>query len=76
MAYTPDNAVGQQVGQGSVNRRVSLAKNASQFCRVDERHPVGLGTGVEGVRVGEAGVSVGVDAVRSEPVPQKGRSPR
>ena len=35
---------------------------------------VGLGTGVEGVRVGEAGVSVGVDAVRSGPVPPDGSS--
>ena len=76
MAHPPDDAVRKQAGQCAVNRRVSLAKNARQFCRVDERHPVGLGTGVEAVRAGEAGVSVGVDAVRSGPVQQKGRSPR
>ena len=35
----PDDAVSQQAGQGAVNRRVSLAKDARQFCHVDERHP-------------------------------------
>lgn len=35
VAHAPNNAV----GQGSVNRRVSLAEDACRFRRVDERHP-------------------------------------
>ena len=39
VTHPPDDAVGQQVGQGSVNRGVGLAEDARQFRRVDERHP-------------------------------------
>ena len=39
MAHPPDDAVGKKAGQGAVNRRVSLAKDARQFCRIDERRP-------------------------------------
>ena len=39
VADAAHHAVGQQAGQGSVDRRVRLAYDACQFCRVDERHP-------------------------------------
>ena len=37
MAHPPDDAGGQQVRQGSVNRGVRLAQDARQFRRIDER---------------------------------------
>ena len=39
MAHPPDDAGGQQVGQGSVNRGVRLAQDACQLRRIDERRP-------------------------------------
>ena len=38
VAHPPDDAGGQQVGQGAVDRSVGLAQDARQFCCVDERH--------------------------------------
>ena len=39
VTHPPDGAVGQQTGQGAVNRGVRLAENERQFRRIDERHP-------------------------------------
>ena len=39
VAHTPDDALGQQTGQGTVNRGVRLAENERQFRRIDERRP-------------------------------------
>ena len=44
MAHTPDDAVSQQAGQGSVDGRVRLTQDACQLCGIDERH---LAEGVE-----------------------------
>ena len=39
VAYSPGNALGQQVGKGAVDRRVRLAENERQFRRIDEGRP-------------------------------------
>ena len=39
MGDAPDDAVGQQPGQGAVDGSVRLAQDACQLCRVDEWHP-------------------------------------
>ena len=39
MAHAPGDAVGQQVGQYSVDRGVRFAQDACQFRRIDERRP-------------------------------------
>ena len=57
VAHAPDNAVGQQVGQGSVDGRVRLAQDARQFRRVDERHPAEGVEEVERLSVGEGHIS-------------------
>ena len=54
MTDPPDDAVSQQVGQGSVNRRVGLAEDVRQFRRIGERHPA---EGVEQLSFGDGHVS-------------------
>ena len=54
MTHPPDDTVGQQIGQGSVNRRVGLAEDARQLRRVDKRHPA---EGVEQLSIREGHVS-------------------
>ena len=39
MAPSPDDAFGQQAGQSAVDRRVGLAQDACQLCRIDARRP-------------------------------------
>ena len=39
MAHAAGDTVCQQVGQGSVEGRVSLPEHACQLCRIDERRP-------------------------------------
>ena len=39
MARAPDDALGQQVGQGSVDCGVRFAENERQLRRIDERRP-------------------------------------
>ena len=39
MADTPGDAVGQQAGQGAVDRGVRLAEDERQLRRIDERRP-------------------------------------
>ena len=39
VACPPHDAVGQQAGQGAVDRRVRLAENERQLRRIDERRP-------------------------------------
>ena len=53
-------AVGQQVCQPVVNRRVRLSQDACHLCRVDERHPAER---VEQLSVGEGHVRVLVPAL-------------
>ena len=57
VAHTPDDALGQQAGQGSVNRGVRLAENERQFRRIDERRPA---EGVENLSVREGHIRVPV----------------
>ena len=38
VAHPSGDAVGQQSGQRTVNRRVSLAQDECQFYRIDEGH--------------------------------------
>ena len=54
VARPSHDAIGQQVGQGSVNGRVRLAQDACQLRRVDERHPAER---IEHLPVGEGHVS-------------------
>ena len=54
VAHPPDDAVGQQAGQGSVDSRVGLAEDARQLRRVDERHPA---EGVKHLSFGEGHAS-------------------
>ena len=55
MTHPPDDAVGQQAGQGAVDGRMGLAQDARQLRRVDERHPA---EGVEQLSFGECHVRV------------------
>ena len=50
MAHPPDDALGQQAGQRTVDGRVGLAQDTCQLRRVDERRPA---EGVEQLLVGE-----------------------
>ena len=57
VADPPGDAVGQQVGQGAVDRGVWLTEDACQLCRIDERHPA---EDVEHLSVGEGHIRVPV----------------
>ena len=46
----PDDAFGQQAGQGAVDGRAGLAEDVRQFRRIDERHPA---EEVEQLSIGE-----------------------
>ena len=39
MVYAPDDALGNQIGQDSVDRGVRLAEDERQLRRIDERRP-------------------------------------
>ena len=47
VGHVPEDAIGQQVGQMAVDRRVRLTQDERQFHRVDERQPA---EGVEQLR--------------------------
>ena len=67
MAHPPDDAIGQQVGQGAVDRRVRLAEDARQLRRIDERRPA---EGVEQLSIGETHTaSVAIDRHGGQPSP-------
>ena len=54
MTHSPDDAVGQQAGQGAVNGCVGLAEDGRQFRRINERH---LAEGVQDLSSGEGHVA-------------------
>ena len=65
VAHAPDNALGQQGGQGAVDRRVRLAEDACQLRRIDEWRPA---EGVEHLLFGHGhSSSVAIEGTGGQP---------